>query len=166
MRPVPLLAVPPIVALGLLGCGGGDDGPTKDDFISKADEICKDVRAEGEAIDKSDPKTPQELVQYADRADKFIAGGLERIKDIELPKDSADREGAQAYVDQLEKSGNGVEQLKTDAGELQQAVEANDKAQVQSVGEQLKQTAQEVKDAGNEADKLATDYGMKECGKD
>ncbi len=165
MRLTPMLAVLPILALGLLGCGG-DDGATKDDFITKADEVCRDLQVEGKQLDQEKPTTPAELTEFGAKARALLNRGIDRFKAIELPKEGADREDAEAYIAQLEKADTTLGDLESDAEKLKQASESKDSQQIRSAGAGVQQSAEEFQDASDEADKLAEAYGMKDCGED
>ncbi|MFA4928386.1 MAG: hypothetical protein WC558_07710 [Patulibacter sp.] len=136
-----------IAALALAGCGGSDDeGPTKAEYIAKADAICK---TEGEksqkaatdavvALGTEDP-TPEQLQVIATST---IIPGLEKqvgdLKALDKPKD--DEEEIDAIYAALDTAINAG---KEDPSTLTGAAGAN---------------------PFDDANKKAVAYGLKECG--
>lgn len=61
MKKNSLVIAATVTAVGLLaaGCGGGEDGLSKDEFVAKADAICKEANANAMAIDVKGPDDPE-----------------------------------------------------------------------------------------------------------
>lgn len=89
-----------IAALALAGCGGSDDeGPTKAEYVAKADAICKTEGAKSEeaataavvALGTEEP-TPAQLETIATET---VIPGLEKqvteLKALEQPKDDGEQ---------------------------------------------------------------------------
>lgn len=165
MRLRPLLPVIAIATLVVIGCGG-EDGPTKDDFIAKADAVCKDLEGEGSELERLKPRSPTQFLEYTDRAGAYVGDTLDRISAIELPKDGDDRAGAQAYVAQLRETDGALAELKTEAEALREGAASEDQEQVRTATTKLLRTAQQVKTAGDEADRRASEYGLQSCGEE
>ena len=149
-------ATVPLVALLITGCGG-DDAPTKDEFVKAADEVCRDLDRQGDELQRSDPDNTQEVVEFAQRARKIAEDGVKRVRDLEVPEGS-DGDKAKEWQDAV--TAETEDQLLPAIEELEAAAKANDRqallAAVQKI-EALEATR---------SDRLADELGMKECGKE
>ena len=164
----PLLFLIPIAAACFLaaGCGGDGDGGggeplSKAEFISQADAICKKHEAEGDAIKPEDlpsdfdPTSPnateEQLDRFGDYIDKIVPvfrDQLDELRELTPPEDfQTDYNRALGLLDET-------------ANEYEEAGEAAHDADREKIKEKL----QEGSRHSNDADKIATDYGLKECG--
>jgi len=137
-----LLALAPIAVLGLAGCGG-NDGPSKKDFIVKADQTCKELARErdrtpyfralesrGTGAESFEPREgelnatgyPRRMAAFADTAAELANRRVQRFKALELPSDGKDRDGAQAYIDGLRPVTTQTERLKTVIAEQRRVI--------------------------------------------
>jgi hypothetical protein len=149
------------VALGLVLCGtlfaacGGDssDAPSKEDFITQADQICADYTASADAkdaefqaaIDNGDFEGAAVLFEETTAE---ITTSLDEIEEIGIP------EGDEATIEEWIALGR--EQVVI-AGEIADAIRTEDAPGIQAglrEGEALQA----------EADAIADDYGMVDCG--
>ncbi|HEX8744934.1 MAG TPA: hypothetical protein VF712_17550 [Thermoleophilaceae bacterium] len=143
-----LAAAPLAAALALAACGGDDDkGPSKDEFVQKADAICAKSDREGEAIAKrsfENPKkpTPEEAQAAIREAVPMQKEALAELKALEEPE--GDEQTLDEYYAAIEK---GITTFETAAEDPQLSLE--------------------LLAAGDapfaEANELAKEYGMKDC---
>ena len=145
------LVVALIVAVPLVfaACGGDDDeGPSKAEFIEKADTICaksdKDTDAIFvEAVEDPEKPKPEEAQAAIKEALPVLKENIEELKELETPKDDE-------------------EEIETIFASMDTGVETLEKASA-SPDSSLAVLASEP---FAQADKLAADYGMKDCGED
>jgi phage-related minor tail protein len=138
-------------ALVLGGCGGGNGGGeemTADEFRQEADAICAEF--EGRLDDLGRPESLDDLQNFVSEAVPIIEEGNAQLQELNPPDE------LQEQWDRAMEINN--EQLET-VRDLREAVEDGDQAR-----------AQELIEAGNEAnteaDQLAADLGLEECGSD
>jgi hypothetical protein len=144
---IPSAALALVVAALLAACGGGGgDRLTKAEYIVQADAICK--QADGEIAALGDPKTLAELAELADRAVAIGRAELSKLRALKPPR--ADEATLDQAYDLIGR------QLDL-AGQIAAAARAGDQAKIQALVEQ-------GNPIGREARKIATDYGLKQCG--
>jgi hypothetical protein len=138
-------------ALVLGGCGGGNGGGeemTADEFRQEADAICAEF--EGRLDDLGRPESLDDLQNFVSEAVPIIEEGNAQLQELNPPDE------LQEQWDRAMEINN--EQLET-VRDLREAVEDGDQAR-----------AQELIEAGNEAnteaDQLAADLGLEDCGSD
>jgi hypothetical protein len=155
----PSLIRPAFAGIGLLlsaivlaSCGGSD-GASKEDFITEADGICAEFRAIADertpifeaAIDRGDfAAAADEFDGITDETERVIA----EIDQLEVP------EGDEQTIDEWLELGR--EQVVV-AGEVSDAIRARD-AQAINAG------VEEGEELSTQADEIADDYGMVDCG--
>jgi hypothetical protein len=151
-RPASLsLAV--LLSAGFIAACGGSDAPSKEDFIAEADQICadynldaKDKQAEFQsAIDSGDLEGAAQIFEENAAA---INDGIDEIEAIGLPE--GDEETIESWFDL------GRQQADI-AGEMADAIAADD-------GQALDAALAEGDQIQQEADAIADDYGMVDCG--
>jgi hypothetical protein len=133
-----------LLAAGLLaaGCGGGDDNLTKAEFLKQGNAVCKKGN---DQIDKAARQTfgkkhpsQAELNTFAnDTLIPVVQQEIDGIRDLNPP--SEDEDQVNAIVDEA--------QAALDKGKDDPSLLTNEKA-----------------DPFKKANKLANDYGLKECG--
>ncbi|HEX5621725.1 MAG TPA: hypothetical protein VFX51_25085 [Solirubrobacteraceae bacterium] len=144
------------MSVTLVACG--DSGPTREEYIAKADAFCKEHNAEA----KERNQKLQDIATSAKSEDEFfekatpeLEDGLEwtrdsqeEFKDIEPPE--ADKETIDKFV------------AATDEGidKLEKMVEAARDHDL----DRFTDIASEQENIGDRADQIAQDYGLKECG--
>jgi hypothetical protein len=140
-------------AFAACGGDGGSDAPSKDDFIAQADQICADYTASADAKDAEFQATI-DSGDFDGAADLFIettdeiTTSLDEIEAIGIP------EGDEETIDEWISLGR--EQVVI-AGEIAESIRAEDAPAIQAglkEGEALQK----------EADAIADDYGMIDCG--
>ena len=130
------------------GGGGGDDRLTKEDYIAQADAICKATNEEIDAL--GEPETLEEVATLAADAIKLQEDGLAELRALEPPEaDEATLNEAYALVEQQVDLGR----------QIQEAAEAGDMEKIQ----ELLTQGEPIDD---QADAIATEYGLTECGND
>ena len=149
-------AVIAVAALVGAGCGGDDETPgggealTKQEWIAKADAICADAQ---ERIQKlGDPGTDlSKLAELTGDAKEILEAEVAAIRDLNPPP--GDEQQIDAMLAQVE---NGSEALEA----LIEAATSGDISKLQEITAE----GSEFSKASAEADRLASDYGLKECG--
>lgn len=144
-----------LLAAGTLAaCGGDDSGElSKDEFIAQADEICADFSASADERD-ADFETAIDEGDFASAADQFegIAAEIEKAIDQidELEPPAEDR----ATIDEWLQLGR--DQVAV-AGDVADAIREEDVEAISAgvaEGERIE----------TEADAIADEYGMSDCG--
>jgi len=142
--------------MALVACG--DSGPTREEYIAKADAFCKERNAEAK---KRNAKL-QQIATEAQSEDEFfekatpeLEDGLEwtrdgqqEFKDIEPPE--ADKETIDKFVAATD----------DELAVLEKVVEA---AKARDI-ERFADLANEQQNIDGRADEIAKDFGFKECG--
>jgi len=147
----PRLAVV-VACLLAAACGSDDDADgdgarlTKTAFIAKADAICQEANDRIDAI--PEPQTTEELAQLGRQVLDIAREQLARLQALRPP--AADEETIDEAYDVIE------EQL----GVAEELVAAAEEGDLQGLQELLEQG--ERLDA--RGDRIARDYGLKECG--
>ena len=109
-RLLPLTLV--LMSVGLAACGGGDDAPSRQEFVQDAEKICKDTEKAlegfgenvdspeeaGEAIDK----VIERARQAADELEDKLIPALEELKRAIQSKDQQALQEAVTKLQQLE----------------------------------------------------------------
>lgn len=137
-------------ALGAAACGGGGGGEgerlTKAEYIAQADAICKDVNDRLDALGAAE--SIEEFAELAASAVEIQEDGLADLKELKPPEeDQATIDEALALLDQ---------QLAL-SQQIQEAAAAGDEAKVEELIAQ-------IEPIDSEADQLAVEYGLTECG--
>jgi phage-related minor tail protein len=138
-------------AVVLGGCGGGNGGGeemTADEFRQQADAICAEF--EGRLDDLGRPESLDDLQNFVSEAVPIIEEGNAQLQELNPPDE------LQEQWDRAMKINN--EQLET-VRDLREAVEDGDQAHVQELIEA-------GNEANTEADQLAADLGLEDCGSD
>lgn len=134
-----------VIAVGVAGCGGGDNSttaaPTKDEFITQADAICKqgdeELQAAGRDLAAGGKPSDEEVNQFiSDTLVPNLENQAEKLRALGAPE--GDEAQVNAIVDGLDKA---VEEVKADPTGLA------------SGGVSF-----------GEVNKLAQDYGLADCG--
>jgi hypothetical protein len=145
----PLVAALSGIALIVAGCGGSSSsGPTRADWIVKADGICK-VSKDGIAK-LTDPATPADLAPWLTTVMQLKTQEMADLKALEAP--SADK----ATIDKM----LGLAGTATPA--LQKALDAAKTGDAAAATAAIQDPA--VSKSQDEAKKMAADFGLKVCG--
>ena len=147
LRPIVACLVAGALVTGLAACGG-DEGPTKEEWISKADALCADANTEAEtltaeAFENPENPTGEEAQEFVTKAADLTRELTREIRALEQPEDEEERieailTAAEAATKEYEETGQDP-----DASLLLVTGEAPDPAET--------------------ADRRAREFGMKDC---
>ena len=134
------------------GCGGSE-APSKEDFIVQADQICADYTATADASDAEfqaaiDSDDFEGAAQLFEETTAEITSSLDEIEEIGVP------EGDEETIDEWVALGR--EQVVI-AGDIADAIRAED-------GPAIEASVAEGEALQSEADAIADEYGMVDCG--
>jgi hypothetical protein len=148
--------LPVVCALVLAGCGGDD--LSTEDYAHDLEEICADLKAETERIQRSRPADTTELTRQVAALRDATTTGIGRMKSLERPEGD-DGEKAQRYVSELEEASK--EDLLPALEDLEDAIAAGDRPGIRAAARRL----QEIDDQSALArtDRLARDLGANRC---
>ncbi len=155
-----VVVVGALVALAA-GCGGGGSGSrlSKQEFITKADAICKDANDAFDQIDFGDvdPTSAAATEEDLDRFGDALEEGIGIFRDeVSTLRDLNPREDFEAAFDgAMDDLEAGIERL----DEAANAAHDGDNATVRS-------KLNESQTFTDRADKVARDYGLEVCGAD
>jgi hypothetical protein len=139
------------VAAFAAGCGGGGDGGerlTKEQYIGAADAICAEVNQQLDAL--GEPGSFEEVVELAEAAIAIQEDALGQLRALNPPEaDESTLNGAYDLLDQQVALGN----------ELADAARDRNAARITEI-------VAELDGIDNQADQIARDYGLQECGTD
>jgi hypothetical protein len=150
--PVTLAVLAACLLAAACGSNDGANGDTqsarltKEEYIAQADAICQEANAEIDAV--PEPESTEELAEYGEQVVEIGREQLDRLRALRPPE--ADEETINGAYDLLD------QQLAI-ADDLIAAAREGDLEQVQELlaqGEQLNE----------QADQIANDYGLTECG--
>jgi hypothetical protein len=142
-----------MVALAIFvaaGCGGdgGNDGLTAEEFRQQADATCAEFESKLDAIEQ--PSSPDDLKRFVNDAVPIIEEGTQKLSDLEPPAELQDK-----WTRVTEINEENLETIKS----VQTALEDDDVEEAQRL----------ISEAGGneeEADRLARELGLTECGQD
>src|SRR5213079_432889 len=113
--------------------GGGDDAPSRAEYVRSADKICTDINRQIGGLRTG--STPQQLDRALTTARKQLDAGVKRLSDLRRPT-GQDGDLANQWIAQLERERDRFEPV---LGELQQALRARDAKRIRSVSRRLDQ---------------------------
>ena len=142
------LSAAPVVLLALaaLIAGCGEDKPSKQEYITSLDKVCKESNEKIQKV--KSPKSVKEISTFSQDVRPILEDSIEEAEDLELPDEDAD--GFENYVAESKKS---IEEL----DDLEKAASANDVPAVRRVFTTI---ATENRKRDAQAKKL----GLKVCG--
>jgi hypothetical protein len=133
-------------ALLATACGGGDEGLSREELISRGDAICEEYDQRTEQVE--DPESLDDVERFVEETRTLIRDGVDELKELEPPEELA--EDYNAWIAQNEENLGLLD-------DLEAAAAAGDEAQVQEI-------LAEAEQAGAQADRLAGEMGFEECG--
>ncbi len=142
------IAAAAVAVAGCSGGGGGDDRLSKDEFIAQADAICKEANEKLDAL--GEPASFEEVASLAGDAIAIQEDAIAQLRALEPPaEDEATLNEAYALLDRQVEVGR----------QIQEAAAAGDAAKIEEL-------VAEIEPIDEEADQIAADYGLEECGND
>jgi CHASE3 domain sensor protein len=149
MAPLAILTV----GLGLLGCGGDEDTPSKQEFANDANRICRETEKEFEQIGQS-AESPEQLVDVLDKVIDKSQAAADDLVELERPE-GADGDAASKFVEGFKSELN--EKLVPAIEDLKQAVKDKDAQAVQESAQRLQQLE------ATQSDRYARELGATAC---
>ena len=133
-------------AVLLAGCGAGNPGLPKAEWITRADKICATARDDIAALPR--PGTLAEVGAYATKTRKIAERELGALRNLDAPR--TDRDTVMKMLQFVEDGIHATERVEKAAknGDAEAATSAID----------------EVNGLTDRANKLARDYGLQVCG--
>jgi hypothetical protein len=132
-------------------CGGGDSGGerlTKQEYIDAADAICGDVNEQLDAL--GEPGSFEDVARLAEDAVAIQRDALQRLRALNPPEgDEATLNQAYDLLDQQSELGD----------QMVEAANDEDEARITEIIGQLQ-------GLDEQADQIARNYGLQECGTD
>lgn len=162
-----LLLIVALILAALAGCGGGDDGgsnggsdgdgPSREQFVADANEICRDGERKVAEITqdgqqelqqaKSDKQRRGAVADSLEQTSEEYRPYLDRLRDLEPPSDLADEWSS--FLD-------GIAEAFDLIPELADATRANDE-------EQLSELAREFSSIARDTRPFAENAGLDDC---
>jgi hypothetical protein len=136
------------MGLAAAGCGGGDDRLTREELIEEADATCTEFDQRIEEVDE--PESLDDIERYVQEIRPIVEEGTDELEALEPPEELQDE-----YDDWIAATRSGVERF----DELEEAAASGDEQRIQEVLEG-------AGEGGDEANRLAQEIGLKECGSD
>jgi hypothetical protein len=139
-----LLLLVPLLALA--ACGG-DDGPSREDYIAEADALCERINEEIEEVNEPEPTDLESLRELLDAGLDLTREGLEELQEIEPPEELEDE----------------VDEFLDTARDQEQALErARDAGTFEEGAQVLREELPPIVEARTEA---ADEIGFEKCGR-
>lgn len=142
------LAATGAAAAVLAGCGGGDGRLSQEEFAERADAICRDVNERLDAL--PEPESFAEIVALVDEALPIQEEATRELRELRPPEDLE-----VPFARALEL----LDQEAELARELRAAAAAED-------GQRIEEVVAEIEPIDDEADAIAEQLGLTECGGD
>jgi hypothetical protein len=134
-----------LVALILAAGCGGDDGLSREEFVSEADAICQEF--DQRLDDVEEPQSPEDVERYVDEVRPVIEDGLNELEELQPPEELEGR-----WNELVASNDESLEAL----DDLRQAAANGDQERLQEITEDASQ-----RDA--ESDRIAQEIGLQEC---
>ena len=131
-----LVVLPLLMLVGVAGCG--DDDVSQADFITDADQTCKELTTSKRGLEsavergtgdlKRRPNEinatayPRQMIPVAAAMQELASERVSRFRQLELPSKKADRARARAYVESLAQVRKQADELKTLIPEQQRVI--------------------------------------------
>jgi hypothetical protein len=148
-----IAAALPLAALAIAGCGG-DDKPTREEFAESANKICQDLEKETTELQKTNPESPEQFVDLAEKVRSATQETVDEVGDLETPEGDAG-EKAQEWKDALKDEAEN--ELLPALDEFKSAAESGDRQQIAEAAQKLQQVE------ADRSEKLAEEIGADDC---
>jgi hypothetical protein len=134
-----------LTALVLVAGCGGDEGMSREEFISEADAICQEFDQRVEAVDE--PQSADDIERYVNEVRPVIEDGLNDLKELQPPEEIEEQ-----WNELVAKNEEGLQML----DDLAEAGTSGDEARLQQITEDATRR-------DNESDRIARQIGLQEC---
>jgi hypothetical protein len=159
------IAAAVLAAALLAGCGGGEPRTvTKDRYIVDADEVCAELGEGFAAGAAQGSATPRGIAREAEALADRYGELVDRIDEIRLPSDPADRRGAAAYVGELRRNVSLVRRVSSAASRFADLSDGGEEEQAAQAGIEVRQALDAFRAGQARADRRALAYGFNACG--
>ena len=140
-----------LLAFTIASCGGGDGGPSREEFAERANEICRQAEQSLENVGQ-EAESPAEIANAVDRVIEESRNAVEELADLERPEGDAG-ETAEEFVNatRREIQDEGIPALE----ELREALESGDQEAAQEAARRLQEI--ETGDSTRAARELGAD---------
>jgi hypothetical protein len=138
------LVLAPLLAVALAACGGHT--VTKQDVIARGNQICETAASSVRSVSAPSGQQPSQLARYYEQVARIVQSEVKQLR--ALPRPSQDRSLLNRYLDAIGSSAGEYGALATAARESDRAALASASAELRS----------------NSAARLATSYGITQCG--
>jgi hypothetical protein len=136
------------MALAAAGCGGGGDRLTREELIDEADATCAEFDQRVEEVDE--PESLDDIERYVQEIRPIVEEGTDELDALEPPEELQDE-----YDQWIQETRSAIERF----DELEEAAASGDEQRIQEV-------LQGAGEGGDEANRLAQEIGLQECGSD
>jgi hypothetical protein len=136
------------MGLAAAGCGGGDDRLTREELVEEADATCADFDQRIEEI--NEPESPADIERYVQEIRPIVEEGTDELDALQPPEELEDE-----YDQWIQETRSAIDMF----DELEEAAASGDEQRIQEVLEG-------AGEGGEEADRLAQELGLQECGSD
>jgi hypothetical protein len=135
-----------VLAVLVLGAGcGGDEGLSREEFVSEAEAICDEFDQRVNEVDE--PESPADVERYVNEVRPVVENGLNELRELQPPEEFQER-----WDVLMARNDEGLEAL----DDLAQAGANGDEARVQEI----------IEDASRrdgESDRIAQELGLQKC---
>ena len=135
-----------LLALAALVAGCGEDKPSKQEYITKLDKVCKESNDKVQKI--KSPRTVKEIGTFTRKARPILEDSIKDAEDLELPEEQGDE--FEDYVSDSKKSLSELD-------ELEKAADSGSTPEVRKVFTKITQE-------NRKRDQQARKLGLKQCG--
>jgi hypothetical protein len=135
-----------VLAVLVLGAGcGGDEGLSREEFVSEAEAICDEFDQRVNEVDE--PESPADVERYVNEVRPVVENGLNELRELQPPEEFQER-----WDVLMARNDEGLEAL----DDLAQAGANGDEARVQEISEDAARRDEE-------SDRIALELGLEKC---
>jgi hypothetical protein len=135
-----------VLAVLVLGAGcGGDEGLSREEFVSEAEAICDEFDQRVNEVDE--PESPADVERYVNEVRPVVENGLNELRELQPPEEFQER-----WDVLMARNDEGLEAL----DDLAQAGANGDEARVQEISDDAARRDEE-------SDRIALELGLEKC---
>jgi hypothetical protein len=135
-----------VLAVLVLGAGcGGDEGLSREEFVSEAEAICDEFDQRVNEVDE--PESPADVERYVNEVRPVVENGLNELRELQPPEEFQER-----WDVLMARNDEGLEAL----DDLAQAGANGDEARVQEISEDAARRDEE-------SDRIVLELGLEKC---